>query len=57
VPAHPDAEREAAAGEFLRRRDLFRQVHRRCSGTSTIELPSPIRSVQPAIQASMTSGS
>ena len=28
VPAHPDTEREAAAGELLQRRDLFRQVHR-----------------------------
>src|SRR6266536_1955101 len=28
VPAHPDAEREAAAGELLQRRDLLRQVHR-----------------------------
>ena len=28
-----------------------------CSGTSTIEVPSPIRSVQPAIQPSVTSGS
>src|SRR5439155_26855527 len=28
VAAHPDAEREAAAGELLQRRDLLRQMHR-----------------------------
>jgi hypothetical protein len=28
VPAHPDAEREAATGELLQRRDLLRQMHR-----------------------------
>src|SRR5712691_1875069 len=28
VPTHPDTERETSAGELLKRRDLFRQVHR-----------------------------
>src|SRR5437870_2603094 len=28
VPAHPDAEGEAAPGELLQRRDLLREVHR-----------------------------
>src|SRR2546422_8505847 len=28
VPAHPDAEDEAAAGELLQRRDLLSEVHR-----------------------------
>src|SRR5881392_3226542 len=28
VPAHADAERGAAAGELLERRDLFREMHR-----------------------------
>ena len=51
--AHP----HPPTGELLQRRDLLCEPDRMVEGRSTIEVPSPIRFVKPATQASTTSGS